>query len=256
MVNLSVCIEMYWTDLDYAERIRRVAALGFNAYEFWGWSSKDLEAIRAAQEESGLSLAALAFEPQFSLVVPGDDQAFVTGMAATADAVRSLGGSGVIVTTGNVLAGETYEITRRRVVRRLRQMAQVAADKGVTLFLEPLNPFVDHKGYWLTTMAQASDIVAEVASPNLTILYDLYHQQISEGNLIANLNCYIDQIGHIHTAGVPGRHELVGGENDYRVLFAAIDASGYTGYVGLEFRPTIGEEAALKQAIALTQPES
>jgi hydroxypyruvate isomerase len=251
MVNLSVCIEMYWPDLPFDERIRRTAQLGFEAYEFWGWKSKDLASIRASQEESGIKLAAVALEPGFAVVNTDNEKEIVQGVADTADAIRPLGCSMIIVTTGNVIAGESYEITRRRVVRKLRKMAAIAADNGVRLCLEPLNPHVDHKGYWLTTMAQAADIIEEVDSPALTILYDLYHQQISEGNLIANLHRYHHLIGHIHTAGVPGRHELVGGENDYGVLFRAIDAVGYKGYVGLEFRPTIGEEAALRQSLAL-----
>ena len=85
-------------------------------------------------------------------------------------------------------------------------------------------------------MAQAADIVAEVDSPALTILYDIYHQQITEGNLISNLRTYLPLIGHIHTAGVPGRHELADNEIDYRVVFQAIDESDYAGCVGLEFR--------------------
>ena len=253
MVTLSVCIEMFWPDLPHAERIRRTAALGFSAYEFWGWKNKDLDAMRTAQEETGLALAALALEPGFAVVDPANEQELIQGVADTADVAHMLGCNHIIVTTGNAIAGETYEITRRRVLRKLKKMAAVAAGKGMTLCLEPLNPHVDHKGYWLTTMAQAGDLVDEVDSPALTILYDLYHQQITEGNLIANLRRFIHQIGHIHTAGVPGRHELVGGENDYAALFRAIDDAGYRSYVGLELRPTLGEETALTQALKLAQ---
>ncbi len=251
MVNLSVCIEMFWPQQPFEDRIRRTAKLGFTAYEFWGWKNKDLAAVRAAQEESGIALAAVALEPGFAVVNPRNEAEIVQGVADTARVIEPLNCTKIIVTTGNVIAGESDEITRRRVVRKLRKMAAVAEDNGVILCIEPLNPFVDHKGYWLTTMAQAGDIIEEVDSPSLTILYDLYHQQITEGNLIANLEQYAHQIGHIHTAGVPGRHELIGGENDYGVLFRAIDAVGYRGYVGLEFRPTIGEEAALSQSLTL-----
>lgn len=251
MVNLSVCVEMFWPQLPVPERIRRVAALGFPAYEFWDWSNKDLDEVEAAQRESGLALAGLVSEPGFSLVRRGNEAQMVEGVRASAAVAHRLGCPGMIVTTGDILADESWEATRRRVVAKLRKMAAVAADEGLRLFLEPLNPLVDHRGYWLTTLAQAADIVSEVDSPALTILYDLYHQQITEGNLIANLRTYAPLIGHIHTAGVPGRHELVGGENDYGVLFSAIDEIGYQGYVGLEFRPTIGEEAALRQALAL-----
>ena len=110
---------------------------------------------------------------------------------------------------------------------------------------------MDHPGYWLNTMAQAADIVADVDSPHLKILYDIYHQQLTEGNLIRNLQRFAPLIGHIHVAQVPGRVELVGGEIDYASVFAAIDDSGYDGYVGLEFRSRMDNGDAIRQALAL-----
>ena len=251
MPKLSVCIEMFWTDLPFDERIRRVAAAGYSAYEFWGWRAKDLDAIRAATAETGLAVAGFAIDPGFALTAPGGEEGMTKAAVEAAGVAHSLNCKSLIVTTGNEIAGESFEITRRRVVRKLKAMSAVAADEGLRICLEPLNPFVDHKHYWLTTMAQAGDIVEEVDSAGLGILYDLYHQQLTEGKLINNLHRHLHQIGHIHTAGVPGRHELLGSENDYAALFRAIDASGYNGYVGLEFRPTIGEEAALAQTLTL-----
>jgi len=236
------------------ERIRKVKYLGYTAFEFWTWKDKDLEEIRVAKEETGLDLAALAtfvYGPNFSLVDRGDDQIFIDGALDSAAAARSLGCSRLILTTGDALADETFEITRRRLVRRLKKMASAIAGEGVTLLLEPLNDIVDHRGCWLTKMSEAVDIVQEVDSPDLKILDDLYHMQLTEGNLIANLTLYAPWIGHFHVAGVPGRHELVGGELDFRGIFAAIDRTGYDGYVGLELFPTMGDEAALKQALTL-----
>ncbi|HRJ45664.1 MAG TPA: TIM barrel protein, partial [Caldilineaceae bacterium] len=227
------------------------AAAGYPAYEFWGWRAKDLDAIAGATAETGLAVAGFAVDPGFALTTPGNDAVMTQAVVEAAAVAHRLQCSSLILTTGNEVAGESWEITRRRVVRKLRAMSHVAAQEGVRICLEPLNPFVDHKHYWLTTMAQAGDIVEEVDSPGLGILYDLYHQQLTEGKLINNLHRHLHQIGHIHTAGVPGRHELLGGENDYAAIFRAIDASGYAGYVGLEFRPTIGEEAALAQTLGL-----
>jgi hydroxypyruvate isomerase len=234
------------------ERIRRVQQVGgYQAVEFWGWKSKNLDSLQAVQQETGLAVAAMSVEPSFCLVNWGNDADLVNGVAESVKTARSLGCKTLIVTTGNNVPTETFEITRRRVVRKLKQMAAVAAAEGATLVLEPLNPLVDHPNYWLATMAQAADIVLEVDSPGLKILFDLYHQQISEGNLIANIRRYGDLVGHYHAAGVPGRHELVGGELDYRAIFAAIDATGYAGYVGLEFRPAGEADAALRQAASL-----
>ncbi len=142
-------------------------------------------------------------------------------------------------------------MSRRRVVRHLKALTPICEDHGLTLVLEPLNTLVNHHGYWLTRMAHAVDIVEEVGSPSVKILMDLYHQQVQEGNLIANLTRYIPFIGHFHAAGVPGRHELVGGELDYQAIFQAIDATGYQGFVGLEYTPILDTEASLRQALEL-----
>lgn len=251
MPKLSVCIEMYWRDLSYEERIRRVAALGYPAYEFWGWKNKDIPAVKAVMEECGLPIAALCLEPGMSLIKRGAQAELERGMADTATVAEALGCRTIIATIGNTYDDETYEMTRRRVVRQVAAVCRVAEDHGLTVVLEPLNTLVDHHGYWMTRMSQAVDIVEEVASPAAKILMDLYHQQITEGNVISNLNTYIGAIGHFHTAGVPGRHELVGGEQDYGAIFRAIDATGYQGYVGLEYRPTMDTEASLRQALSL-----
>ncbi len=251
MVKLSVCIEMFWTDLPFDERIRRVHATGIGAFEFWNHSDKDLGAIQTAQTETGMAIAGLVSEPGFSLTYYGNTEQMVQGVSASAVAVRALGGDHLIVTAGNTAAGESYEMTRRRVVRKLGAMATAAESEGMTLCLEPLNIFVDHPDYWLTTMAQAADIVEEVDSPSMKILYDIYHQQITEGNIIADLEKYAHLIGHIHVAGVPGRGRLVGGDLDYRAIFAAIDSIDYDGYVGLEYRLPGEEEETLAEALSL-----
>lgn len=253
MVTLSVCIEYFWPDLDPAEKVRGVGKTEVGAFEFHTFSDKDIAAMAAAQAETGLACAGLLLEPPFSLVSRGSEQDLVEGVKTSAQIAQQLGAPGMIVTTGNVLVDESWEATFHRARRRLRTLAAVCEDAGIKIFLEPLNPIVDHQGYWLTTMSQAADLVAEVDNPALTILYDLYHQQITEGNLIDNLRTYMPLVGHIHTAGVPGRHELVGGENDYGVLFAEIDRLGYEGYVGLEFRPTLSDEEAIAEAAALAK---
>ena len=253
MPKLSVCIEMFWRDLDYAERIARTAEIGFSAFEFWGWKNKDIDAIKAAMERYDIAIAALCIEPGQSLNKRNFESELAQGMRDTSAVAEALGCKTVIVTTGNTYDDESYEITRRRVVRNFGIVAEIAQAHDLTLVVEPLNTLVDHHGYWLTRMPQAVDIVREVDSPAAKILMDVYHQQIMEGSIIDNLTTYVGDIGHIHTAGVPGRHELVGGELDYRGIFKAIDAAGYAGYVGLEYRPTMDEADSLKQALGLIE---
>lgn len=253
MPNLSVCIEMYWRDLPYEERIARVAGLGFRACEFWGWRNKDVARIKTAMDEHHLRIVALCLEPPSSLIRRNVAAELVKGMKETAAVAKELRCETIIATVGNLYDDETYEITRRRVVRNLAAVGRVAGDNGLTLVVEPLNTLVNHHGYWLTRMPQAVDIVQEVDCAAVKILMDLYHQQIMEGNIIDNLTAYINHIGHFHAAGVPGRGELVGGELDYRAIFKAIDATGYDGYVGLEYRPTMDTKESLRQALGLAE---
>ncbi|MFO7916827.1 MAG: TIM barrel protein [Anaerolineae bacterium] len=251
MPKLSVCIEMFWREQPYEERIARVAGLGFPAFEFWGWKNKEIDKIERAIEKYDIPLVALSLEPASSLIKRNLEAKLVKGMEETASVANSLGCQTIIATVGDTYDDETYEISRRRIVRNLSTLAPVAEAYDLTLVIEPLNTLVDHHGYWLTTMAQAADMVQKIQSPAVKILMDLYHQQIMEGNIINNLRTYIDHIGHFHSAGVPGRHELVGGEQDYKAIFEAIDATAYKGYVGLEYSPTLDTETSLKQALQL-----
>jgi hydroxypyruvate isomerase len=129
-------------------------------------------------------------------------------------------------------------------VRNLRFAARAAAEQGVTLTIEPINPR-DVPGYFLTTQADAHAIREEVGLPSLKVQMDLYHAQVVEGDLSAKLRQWLPQIGHIQIAGVPGRHEPDIGEISYRYLFALLDELGYPGWIGCEYRPRAGTSAGL-----------
>ena len=96
---------------------------------------------------------------------------------------------------------------------------------------------MDHPGYYLSSSEEAFSIVKEVDSENIKVLFDIYHQQITEGDIIRSICKNIDLIGHFHAAGNPGRHELDSGELNYPNIFRQIQESGYTGFMGLEYFP-------------------
>ena len=112
----------------------------------------------------------------------------------------------------------------------------------MTLVLEPLNP-LDHVGYYLRTSDEGFAIIREVGSPAVRLLFDVYHQQITEGDILSHILPNIGLIAHFHGAGVPGRHEMTSGELDYASIFAAIDGAGYDRHFGLEYFP-VGDAAA------------
>jgi len=242
---------MFWKNEEPQRKIALSAELGFRAIEFWGWQGKDIDKIADTVSATGVTVATFCMATDQPLVTPGAAGALETGLRDSIAVAQKLGADRLILTTGNERTKESFEVTKSRVIRHLNQLVPILEDSGIMLVLEPLNTVVDHLGYWLTRMSDAADICEEVGSPHVKILMDLYHQQIQEGNLIDTLTECAPWIGHYHCAGVPGRHELVGGELDYRAIFKAIDATGYDAHVGLEFSPLGDDAEALRQALSL-----
>lgn len=116
------------------------------------------------------------------------------------------------------------------------------------MVIEPLNLLVDHPGYHLSTSEDSFDVIERVGNPYVKILFDIYHQQITEGNLIQNITENIRQIGHFHAAGNPGRNEITKGEINYRYVFQSIKELGYTGYIGLEYMVPGDPDDGLQEA--------
>jgi len=161
---------------------------------------------------------------------------------------KTLGTNNFIVTVGNAVEGVSAKRQMGNIVRNLKWVAPIAEDKGIQLAVEPLNTLVDHKGYFLDTTAAGRQIVEEVGSPAVGLLYDIYHMQIMEGNLIETIRANADVLKHVHVADVPGRMEPGSGEINYANVLRAVDEVGYGGYCGFEFRPSDNSEAALERA--------
>jgi hydroxypyruvate isomerase len=235
LFEYSVCIEMVFGGSDYLEKIRKVREAGFAAFEFWSWWDKDLDAIAEAARENGLSVSAMCAKPA-SLTEPSGRQEFVEALQCSVAAARKVGANSLIAQTGQD-TGADRELQRLSVISGLKAAAPVLEREGLTLLVEPLNTIVDHKGYFLWQSSEAYDIVDAVGSPSVKVLFDIYHQQIMEGNLISNISSGIGRIGHFHAAGNPGRHDPFDGEISYPQVLKAIKAAGYSGYIGLEYSP-------------------
>lgn len=251
MPRLSACIEMIFRDLPFPDRIAATKAAGLDTVEFWGWRNKDLDAIAAACAEHGVTVATFGIDTGGPLTTAGDIDALLTGVAESLEAAGKLGVRTLLVTTGNEQPGVPRAAQHEMIVAKLQAAAPLLEDAGVTAVLEPLNLLVDHAGYYLSTTAEGLQIVDEVGSPNLKLLFDVYHQQITEGNVIRNLTSNIAKIGHVHVADNPGRNEPGTGELNYAVIFRKLDETGYNGYVGLEYRPSRDPAETLRSTLAL-----
>ena len=187
---------------------------------------------------------------------PGREHEFAASIVTALRYARALSCRRVHVMAGvlpDEAEGADPELRARHrstFVRNLRLAAQEAAEQGVMLTIEPINPR-DVPRYFLTTQAEAHAIREEVRADNLKIQMDFYHAQIVEGDLAEKLERWLPHIGHIQIAGVPGRHEPDNGEINYRYLFSRLDELGYDGWVGCEYRPASGTVEGLKWMSAL-----
>jgi hydroxypyruvate isomerase len=139
---------------------------------------------------------------------------------------------------------------RASVVEGLGRTVERAEAFGVDLWLEPLNDAIDHPNYMLTGSDAAAAICREVGSPRLKLLFDCYHMQITEGDLVGHIRRNLDVIGHVHSAGHPGRHELWLGEINYPFLVGQVEEMGYEGVFALEYVPTLEHSESLRRALA------
>lgn len=247
MASLSVCVEMVYDDEPFHERISRAAAVGADAVEFWDWRSKDLERIEAAASDAGIPIVGCVAGG--TLTDPdGIDEAVET-IRESIETAEALEIPTLIATTGPDQDGLDRTTQHEAIVTALSRVAGDAESAGVTIVLEPLNTAVDHPEYYLETAAEGFEIVDAVDSPNVQLLYDVYHQQVTEGNVIQTITENIDRIGHFHVADVPGRHEPGTGELNYETIIEAIDATEYDGYVGCEFSPVGDPDEALEDLL-------
>ncbi len=246
MMKYSVCASAVYAGTPLEEAIPRIKAAGFDAYEFWSWWDQDLDGADAARRRTGLKTAAMCTRC-FSLNDPAKREQYIEGLIASVNVAKRLDCSLLISQVGNEIPGMTRQEQHKSIVEGLRSCAPVMDGTGITLAIEPLNTLVNHKGYYLYRSDEGFDIVHEVDSPNVKLLFDVYHQQIMEGNIIQNLTRNISDIAHIHIAGNPGRHEpFENSELNYSTVLKALKDAGYEGFIGLEYLPLRDSDESLR----------
>lgn len=240
-------VEMWWRKLPFLDRLRAAHELGFSAVEFWPWKGKDIDAIDALARELGLEIAqftAWGFNP--GLNDPANHKRFVRTIEASCATAKKLSCKKMTVVGGNDQRDMTQREMHDHIITGLKMVAPIAEDHDVMLILEPMNIRVDHKGHCLYGSEDAVRICRAVDSTHVKINWDLYHMQISEGDLCGRLRDGFDQVGYLQLADHPGRTEPGTGEIHYnRVLREAWDL-GYRDWVGVECRPKTTEMAAAR----------
>jgi len=228
---------------DLVAQLEFMAAEGFTALEDNSLRNRPVE----VQEQIGRALASLTMrmgvfvahvinwtEPTLTTADQAARDAFLQQIRESVDIAKRVNARWMTVVPGHVDARPHLDFQTANVVETLKRAAAVLEPHGLVMVLEPLNTLRNHPGMFLTTTPQAHLICKAVASPSCKILYDIYHQQITEGNLIPNINAAWDEIAYIQVGDNPGRNEPGTGEINYRNVFRHIHGKGYTGVVGME----------------------
>lgn len=239
-----------WFQGSHVEMVEQVAAYGFPAFESLGAGSwEDKEAVRAKCEELDVEVGAIGGGGSIAKNGPVDPAYHATFEQEVRESIpkaRALGTKVLLCLAGQALAGVPKEAQMDGLVQAGKRVAPMLEDAGITLVWETLNVKVDHGGYALVYSADGADVVRRTESPNVKFLFDVYHQQISEGDVIRNIRAYVNEIGHFHFGDNPGRHEPGTGELNYRAIFKAIHEAGYRGLVSAEFGKTCSTPEVLR----------
>ena len=255
-MKYSICTEMLYSRMAFEDKFKAAADDGFKFAEFWRWDGRDWEGIKNAVKESGLRISAFSGDDKFSPVNADEKADYLDFLNCSIIKAAELKCPNLVIHSDSLNPEDgsakdsgkdlSYERKLINLYNVLKEASCMAEKADVTLVLEPLNTLIDHKNYFLSDPDLAFDLIRSVASPNVKLLYDIYHMQIMKGNVIDRVTKNIDCIGYFHAADVPGRCEPGTGELNYRKIFSAVKETGYDGFIGFELLPAGDNSAAVK----------
>ncbi|WP_248928507.1 TIM barrel protein [Paenibacillus hamazuiensis] len=243
-MNISLCIGAYKGQdaLFHLEKIKEHGFQGLELYKWWELA--DLRRFAAEQERIGVGVIATCTK-FFNLVDETKRDTYIQALEETLEACRVLGVKSIITQTGGEMEGVPRDKQRAAMVETLKRCAVLCEKAGIVLEVEPLNGLVNHPGHFLQRSDEAAAVIDAVGSDHVKLVFDVYHQQITEGNVIRNASGYIGRINHFHIADNPGRMEPGTGELNYVNILKAIRNTGFDGFVGLECSYSIDTDEAL-----------
>ena len=251
MPRFAANLSMMYTEVPFLDRFAAAAADGFDAVEYLFPYECEPANIAIPLKQHGLTQALFNLPPgnwaageRGMACIPGREAEFAAGVEQALVYAQATGCQRLHAMAGLKPAGVDDAAMRRTYVANLKAAAERLAPLGITLLIEPINTR-DMPGFYLSWQQQAHDVLAEVGAPNLKVQMDLYHCQIMEGDLSKRMEKHFAGVGHIQIAGVPDRHEPDEGEVHFPHLFDRLDALGYSGFVGCEYRPRSGTSEGL-----------
>lgn len=251
MPRFAANLTMLFNEVPFMERFKAARDAGFEAVEYLFPYAYDKKDLVQALTDNGLRQVLHNLPPgdwdageRGIACHPDRKDEFRDGVARAIEYATALQCPRVNCLAGKLPEGLARTDAQACFVDNLRYAAAELKKAGIVLLIEPIN-FYDIPGFFLNTTAQALDVLDAVGSDNLLIQYDIYHAQRMEGELAATMQKHLPRIGHMQLADNPGRNEPGSGEINYAFLFRHIDAIGYQGHIGCEYKPAGGTSAGL-----------
>ena len=255
-VTSSVVLDILGGTID--EQIEIAARAGCESMQMLAqyatWSDADVARVRKLCESHKIGMHALLAQADWkkrpvSIVEPDHRETFLSDVRRAVGFAQKLGATQVIVTSGLSAAGRTQEQQYASLTEGVKRAADLVAAANLTLLVEPLNSLVDHAGCFLTSCVEGLKFVREINHPNVRLLCDLYHEQVQRGNIIRTFTEAAPMIALVHVADNPGRNDPGTGEINFGTVYRAIQKSGYTGRIAMEYRPLGDPVKSLANAI-------
>jgi hydroxypyruvate isomerase len=243
--EISIMLWTVFEHLRFEQRLEKVAEAGYRNVELVGeyakWSDADFGRANAKRKELGIKFDCTA-GLKFGVSDPEDREPLLAELRRALPIMERIECPTMIVLSGNRVAGMAREMQHQSCVESLKAASKVVEGKSidgkpVRLLLETIDPKENPK-YYLTQISEALQVVDEVAHPQVELLYDFYHEQISAGNLIEKILKSLHKLALVHIADVPGRHEPGTGEINYENIFRKLGELNYKGMVAMEFLPS------------------
>jgi len=243
MPKFCANLTMLFTEVDFLDRFEKAAKAGFKGVEYlfpYAWKKEQLVeklgAFGLTQALHNLPAGDWNKGERGIACLPGRETEFQEGVGKAIEYAKALKCPQVNCLAGLTPGGVPADKLRQTLVANLRFAAAAFEKEGIRLLVEALND-KDVPGFYLVRTADVLALIKEVGHANVYVQYDVYHMQIMEGNLTKTIQANLDKIVHIQIADNPGRNEPGTGEINYPNLFKSIDAAGYKGWIGCEYKP-------------------
>jgi hydroxypyruvate isomerase len=244
---------MLWTlKGSFEEKLETAARAGLQSVELIGeyaqWTDADIARVKKTARAFGMGMDTLLGSPDWgkrpvSMVDPAHRDAFLADVRNAIGFARKLEIPQIILMSGNAIAGRTHEEQYASLLEGAKRAGDLAAEARLTMIVEPLNSLVNHKGFFLTTCTEGLKLIREVDNPHVRLLFDLYHEQVQQGNVIRTLTDAAPE------ADNPGRNDPGTGEMNYSNIYKAIQKTGFAGYLTMEYLPLGEPVASLTKAV-------